>query len=73
MYTLGKVGAVRLLASGLALALAAQSALFWGSLVVVLARDYRGNWYPTEPEGFIVGFCAAALFGAAGVLGRRSS
>jgi TIR domain len=72
VYALGKGGAVRLLASGLALALAAETALFYGSVLIVVEGDYRGYWSSTNPAGFIVGFCAAALFGGAGVLGRRS-
>ncbi len=73
-YALGKGGAVRLLAAGSALALAAQTTLFYNSLLVVVLDDYRGNWLSeaAAPAGFLVGFGAAALFAAAGLLGRRS-
>jgi hypothetical protein len=72
-YALGKGGAVRLLAAGLALALAAQMALFYGSLLVLVEDNYKNHWESAHPAGFLVGFGAAALFAAAGLLGRRSS
>jgi len=72
-YALGKAGAVRLLAAGLALALAAQTALFYSSLLALVEGDYRNHWESTDTAGFLVGFGAAALFAAAGLLGRRSS
>ncbi|MGH7130173.1 MAG: hypothetical protein ACREIV_16510, partial [Planctomycetaceae bacterium] len=69
-YALGREGGRRLLAAGVALALGAQTALYYGSwLGGVLAENYL------KPElgwGCLVGFAAAALLAAAGVVGRRS-
>ena len=50
-YALGKGGAVRLLAAGLALALAAQTALFYGSLLALVEGDYRDHWESTDTCG----------------------
>ncbi len=73
-YALGKTGPARLLAAGMALALGAQTALFHGSLLGAVASDYRGFWEEgTFYPGFLVGFTAAALMLAAGLVGRRSS
>ena len=75
-YALGKEGAVRLLAAGMALALAAQTALFYGSLLGAVVGDYRGFWKDDADMsqlGFLVGFTAAGLMLAAGLVGRRSS
>ena len=72
-YALGKAGPVRVLASGVALALGAQTALFYGSLLGAVASDYRGFWEEgTFYAGFLVGFIAAGLMLAAGMVGRRS-
>jgi TIR domain len=70
-YALGKGGAVRLLAAGAALALGAQTMLFFGTLVGAVASDSWDVWKPGLGAGPVVGFAAAALILAAGLAGRR--
>ena len=69
-YALGREGGRRLLAAGIALALGAQTALYYGSWFGgILAEEYL------KPElgwGCIIGFAAAALLLGAGLSGRRS-
>jgi hypothetical protein len=72
-YALGKTGPVRLVAAGVALALGAQTALFHASLLGAVASNYRHFWEEgTYRPGFLVGFVAAGLMLAAGLVGRRS-
>ena len=72
-YALGKGGAVRLLAAGVALALGAQTMLFFGTLVGSVAGDPSDSWKPGLGAGAFVGFVAAALLLAAGLVGRRQA
>jgi CHAT domain len=71
-YALGKGGAVGLVAAGFALALGAQTMLFYGTLVGAVASEHD-SYKPELGAGAFVGFAAAALFLAAGLLGRRSA
>ena len=70
-YALGRGSARRLLAAGAALALGAQTALYWGTwLGGVMNEEYLK---PVLGAGCFVGFAAAALLIAAGVVARRSA
>lgn len=71
-YALGKGGGVGLLAAGVVLALGAQTVLFYSCLLAAILVDYRNHWDGAYPQGFVVGFAAAGLLLAAGLLGRRS-
>jgi hypothetical protein len=67
---LGQGSPRRLLAAGLALALGAQTALLFGS---VLGAVFSDDFFKHElGAGCFIGFAAAALLLAAGVVGRRS-
>ena len=69
-YALGREGAQRLLAAGVALALGVQLALIFGSWLGAIVTEYYLK--PELRGGWLVGMAAAALLAAAGVVGRRS-
>ncbi len=69
-YALGREGGRRPLAAGVAIALGAQTALYYGSWVGGVVDEYY-----LKPElgwGCVIGFAAAGLLLAAGLVGRRS-
>jgi hypothetical protein len=69
-YALGRGGGRRPLAAGVALALGAQTALYYGSWVGGALDEYY-----LKPElgwGVVIGFASAGLLLAAGLVGRRS-
>jgi hypothetical protein len=69
-YALGRGGAGRLLAAGVALALGVQLALVLGSWLGAIIDTYYLK--PELRAGWLVGIAAAALLVAAGLVGRRS-
>jgi len=69
-YALGRGSARRLLAAGVALALGAQTALYFGGWLGGVMTEYYLK--PELGAGCFVGFAAAALLVATGVVGRRS-
>jgi TIR domain-containing protein len=71
VYTLGKSGAIGQLSAGLALALGAQTMLFYGSVIGAVIDNYKDAWKPGLGAGGFIGLAAGALLIAAGVLARR--
>jgi hypothetical protein len=68
-YALGRGGARRLLAAGVALALGVQMALMLGTWLGSIITEYFVK--PELRVGWLVGIAAAALLVAAGLVGRR--
>jgi hypothetical protein len=68
-YALGRGGARRLLAAGVALALGVQVALMLGTWLGSIITEYFVK--PELRAGWLVGIAAAALLVAAGLVGRR--
>jgi len=71
VYTLGKSGAIGQLSAGLALALGAQTMLFYGSVIGGVLQNHYGFWKEGLAAGSFIGLAVGALFVAAGVLATR--
>ena len=69
-YALGSGGSLQLPACGVALALGAQTALFYGTWLGTIVSEYYAK--PELGLGCFVGFAGAALLLAAGLAGLRS-